>query len=171
MMKLNEIAKKADGTYVGTNIDKESKDRIKRLVLELGVQNGIRSDKMHVTLIYSRKYVPTLKAETSPYPMKAIGSSLEIFPTQDDKNALVMKLKCDELIDRHNQLMSEYQTTYDYDEYIPHITLSYDCGDFDPTSYTGEFPLVTITDEYVEDLVLYWQNKEKKHDERRTDRD
>lgn len=165
LMKLNEIASKPDGTYVGVKYDRESCKIIKQLALDLGVPNRITSDKIHSTVIYSRKYVPELKANNDIYPMNARGLELTIFDTRDGKRALVLKLKCQRLVDRHNQIMSEYQTTYDYPEYVPHITLSYDCGDFDPKSYKGELPKLTIDEEYVEDLVLDWQNKPKKKKE------
>lgn len=159
-MKLNEIAKKIpDGSYVGVYFDKDSIKAIKELTLSLKVPNRIPSDKMHSTIIYSRKYVPELKADNSHYPMEAVGKELHIFNTQDDKRALVMKLDCQALVDRHNDIMAEYQTTYDFPEYIPHITLSYDCGDFDPSDYSGKLPKVIILEEYVEDLIMDWQNK------------
>ena len=159
-MKLNEIAKKVpDGSYVGVRFDKETKKAIKELMLELKVPNRISSDKLHSTIIYSRKYVPELKANNDLYPIKAKGIDLHIFDTQDKKRALVMKLDSRKLVDRHNEIMAEYQTTYDFPEYIPHITLSYDCGDFDPSTYTGKLPAVTIEEEYVQDLILDWQNK------------
>ena len=55
--------------------------------------------------------------------------------------------------------MDEYKTTYDFPEYIPHITLTYDAGDFDPSSYTGDLPEIEYASEYVEDLVLDWTDK------------
>lgn len=159
MMKLNEIAKKPDGTYVGVKLDKESCKKIKELCKELDVPNRVPTDKMHSTIIYSRKHVPELKADNSKYPMIGTPTELHIFNTQDNKRALVLKLKCPKLVDRHNDIMSEYQTTYDYPEYIVHVTLSYDCGEFDPSSFDGNLPDVVFVSEYVQDLVLDWQNK------------
>lgn len=159
-MKLNEVAKKAaDGTYMAVKFDKDTCDALKEFVEKLKVPNRIARDKLHTTIIYSRKHAPDLKANNDLYPIKAKGKELHIFQTQDKKNALVLKLDCDKLLDRHNEIMAEHQTTYDFPEYIPHITLSYDCGDFDPEAYEGDLPKeLVIAEEYVEDLVLDWQN-------------
>lgn len=158
MMKLNEIAK-TSGTYVGVKLDDESCDRLKKLCKELGVPNRVPRDKLHSTIIYSRKHVPDLKADNSSYPIEATSIKLDIFDTKDKKRALVLKIKCKELVKKHNNIMSEYDATYDYDEYIPHVTISYNCGDFNISDFKGELPTVTFSSEYVEDLVLNWQNK------------
>lgn len=159
-MKLDEIAKKPEGTYVGTVFDKETKKAVKDFMIELDVPNRTPSDRLHSTIIYSRKYVPELKASDAIYPLKAKGKELHIFKTRDEKNALVIKIDCPELIARHNKIMDEYQTTYDFPEYIPHVTVSYDCGDFDIKSFKGKLPDFTITGEYVEDLQLTWNDKD-----------
>lgn len=160
-MKLNEIKKKEGGTYAAAKMDKKSCDKIKQFCIDNNIPNRVKSEKLHTTIIYSRTKAPNLKASDEIYPLKAMCSELEIFKTFDGKNALVMKLHSPELVAHHESIMREHQTTYDYDEYKPHITISYDCGDFDPNSFVGELPMVTFISEYVEDLVLDWQNKEK----------
>lgn len=162
-MKLCEITQKANtasGTYVAATMDKESKNKIKDLCISMGIPNRIKREKMHTTIIYSRKHVPELEVNESMYPLEASSLELETFNTQDDKKALVLKIKSKKLVDRHNSLMAKYDLTYDFPEYIPHITLSYDIGDFDVSAYEGDLPdsLIFMT-EYVEDLVLDWQNK------------
>lgn len=158
-MKLHEIAKQLDerGTYVGARLDDESKDKIVALIKRLGVENAPSTDSLHSTIIYSRKYAPTLKANSSLYPMFATPKTLHIFKTRDKKNALVLKINCPKLVDRHTELMSEYDLTYDFSKYIPHITLSYDSGDFDPKNYDGKLPDLYFVKEYVEDLDLNWK--------------
>jgi len=159
-MKLNEIAKRVDGTYVGTVFDKDTRKAIKELMVELKVPNRTPSARLHSTIIYSRKHAPDLKATEAIYPIKAKGKELHIFETRDGKRALVLKLDCPELIERHNEIMAEHQTTYDFPEYIPHVTLSYDCESFDPESYKGKLPNLVIEGEYVEDLKLDWKATE-----------
>lgn len=171
-MKLEEISKKApDGIYVGAKFDKETCLAIKKLCQTIKVPNRVTSEKLHTTIIFSRKYVPDIELEEDMYPLTTKVKGFKIFDTQDKKRALVLELDCSELVDRHNEIMAEYGTTYDHPEYIPHITISYDCGEFEPLSYGGLFPEITIKEEYKEDLVLDWQNKkpEKKiHEQYRT---
>lgn len=161
-MRLENImneAKEPDGTYVAAVLSKESKNKIKNLCVNLGLSNRVSSDKMHTTIIYSRVHVPELEADQSIYPAKATAIGLDVFEMRNGKRALVLKIKSKKLTDRHNKIMDEYKTTYDFPEYIPHITLTYDAGDFDPSSYTGDLPEIEYASEYVEDLVLDWTDK------------
>jgi 2'-5' RNA ligase len=162
-MKLYEIAQKVkpDGTYVAATMDKDSLNKIKTLQKELNIPNEISRSKMHTTIIYSKKYNPNVKADQSNYPMEAKAKELTVFKQRNDKNALVLKLECQGLEDRHNYLMTEYNLTYDFPQYHPHITLSYDCGDFNPSNYKGELPSVTFVSEYVEDLIMNWKEGKK----------
>lgn len=163
-MKLHEIAKKVpDGSYVAVRYDEESKDALYEFAKNLNLPNLLPKEKYHTTLIYSRKYNPNIKIDQSLYPLKVKGNELHVFETQDNKRAAVMKFDSKELVERHNFLMSEYQLEYDYDEYIPHITLSYDIGDMD-LDFSGEFPTMVVVEEYKEDLILDWQNKEDTND-------
>lgn len=164
-MKLYEIAKKVpDGSYVAVKYDDESRDKLYEFAEKLNLPNLLPKSKYHTTLIYSRKYNPDIKEDQSLYPLKIKGKELHVFDTQDNKRALVMKFDSPELVERHNFLMSEYQLQYDYDEYIPHITLSYDIGDMD-VDFSGKFPIMTVTEEYVEDLIFDWQNKKENKNE------
>jgi len=164
-MKLCEIAKKVpDGSYVAVKYDDESRDKLYEFAEKMNLPNLLPKSKYHTTLIYSRKYNPDIKEDQSLYPLKIKGKELHVFDTQDNKRALVMKFDSPELVERHNFLMSEYQLQYDYDEYIPHITLSYDIGDMD-VDFSGKFPIMTVTEEYVEDLIFDWQNKKENKNE------
>ena len=73
----------------------------------------------------------------------------------------MLKLDSSDLRERHEFLMKEHKATYDFPEYIPHITLSYDIGDFDINTLDIEdlddidFQVI---EEYKEDLNLDWKN-------------
>ena len=45
-------------------------------------------------------------------------TELHVFETFDKKRALVFKLDCPYLLERHKYLMQKYNLTYDYDGYI-----------------------------------------------------
>ena len=162
-MLLNELVD-IKGSYVGVTPAKESKNKIKQLIKQLKVDNPIARDKMHCTVIYSRKPISDFTAKGTLDPaIKAIPKSLKIFQTQEGKNALVLELDCEELHYRHQSIMKEYGATYDYPEYIPHITLSYDCKDFDVSSISKEdlcniIDCIEIDNEYYEDLKLDWKS-------------
>lgn len=166
-MKLEELAKNKktpDGTYVGVKFNKETVDRIKKFIKLNNIPNPIKSESFHCTVIYSRKYLPTFKPKGKIDPAW-IGKvkKLDIFKSQSGTNCLVIIFKCPELTARHKQIMKDYDATYDFDEYHCHITISYDCGKFDPSSIEDLESVIgdiIIDDEYSEDLNLNWAEKQ-----------
>ena len=46
-------------------------------------------------------------------------------------DTLVMLLDSPDLSARHKELMDKYDLNYSWDDYKPHITLSYDAKDYD----------------------------------------
>ncbi len=166
-MKLTEIAK-SRGTYAGVRFDTETKKAIHAYMKENEVPNAIRADKLHTTLLYSRKYLPDYKAQGKiDPPWIATPGEFVVWdtkpedPNEKPKRCLVVKIDCPKLVARHELLMEEYGATYDFDKYETHITLSYDIGDIDIDHFP---PLkdtvkeIKIVEEYSEDLDLDWAN-------------
>lgn len=118
--------KHIDGTYSSLNLDSKSSKQLykwakKNIDGELTPQS-----QYHVTLIYSRTGIPSAKGETIDLPLKAEAVGWEIFPTQDGGKCLVLRIENPELDELHNLYREKYGATYDYDEYKPHVTISYD---------------------------------------------
>jgi len=159
---LRESKKTPDGTYVGLKLSEESCDRLYEAAKKLQIPNILDKKDYHTTLIYSRKYLPDFKAEGELYPpIAATIAKLEIFTGKDgDQKVLVAVLDCPELIERHHLIMNEFKATYDFDEYKPHVTLSYNCNDFDVDSIditeNIESPFIEFVEEYSTDLDLDW---------------
>ena len=80
----------------------------------------------------------------------------DIFSVQSGENVLVMKLISQELQDRHNYLMETYGATYDFPEYKPHVTLSYNYSDKTAVGISPFTNKIILGMEYVEDLDLKW---------------
>lgn len=152
--------KKPKGTYVGVRLTPQSNAKLRKFAKQIKVPNILDNDKMHITVIFSRNhldnYTPPGKLET---PIEAEVNTLTVFQKEEEgsKRVLVVTLKSPELHKRHKEIMKEPGATYDFDEYIPHVTLSYDCGDFDETGHNiKKFfnePL-EIDEEYEEELKL-----------------
>lgn len=157
-MKLNEIKKIPKGTYAAVDFDKSTTDAVIEYIKEHKIPNGLRAGKMHTTLLYSRKYLPDyVPAGKIKKPYVGRFSGFEIFKSSsddDDKstNCLVLRFICESLSKRHKDLMKEHGATYDYDEYKPHITLSYDVGELDPDQLPSFVQDIIITKEYGEEL-------------------
>ena len=119
------------------------------------IPSTLTKDDIHSTVIYSRKYT-----DISINDIEDLGSAeplkFHIFETQEDKRALVILLKSEYLENRHKDLMKEHNLTYDFKEYLPHLTLSYDIGDYDISKLDiKDLPKhLTINTEYKEDLDL-----------------
>lgn len=115
------------GTYSGMRPDLQSKLNLMEYINNNNIPNPVEQDELHTTILYSRincpNYIPLGKISPA-YVASPV--ALETWSTKDGKNALVLTLDCDELIARHNELMAAHGASYDYAEYKPHLTLSYD---------------------------------------------
>jgi len=171
---LNEVnddttTTKEKGTYAGLKIRPQDEEAIFHLTKKMDLPSPIKKEDIHLTLLFSRKYLPDYQPlKTVNYEAKP--TRFEIFG--QEQKILVLKLESNELVKRHKELMKEHDATYDFDEYIPHITLSYDLGNeylggdmendvlLDKISeeFLKEIPdRISIIKEYKEDLDLNWK--------------
>lgn len=153
----------APGTYAGVRFDRDTVENLQKLQEKLGVPDPLAPEDFHSTLLYSTKpcpnYVPlgelTPVATSDDYEFR-----LEIWPSNSGKkNVLVLKYDCEWLTNRHNTLMEEHDATWDHPDYIPHITLSYNVGDWTPKDDTVSFRskrAIAIKEEYREELNKDW---------------
>lgn len=119
-----------DGTYIKASLDDAAKERIYELINELNLDNHVTKDDLHTTVMYSRKPCPAaMEMHGTAIPFRAKISELK---TWEDRgtgaNCLVAVVDCDQLKNIHTHMHLKYEATYDFPEYVPHITLSYDCG-------------------------------------------
>lgn len=130
-MEDSEKEEKEPGTYVAGYFSEESQDKIYALAKKLEIPNLVPKDKYHVTIIFSKKTIPYKGLNKLKDAWIVEVEKFHVFPTQSGKKCLVLKLDAPDLIHQHNKIMKKYkEATYDFDEYIPHTTLSYDLGDF-----------------------------------------
>lgn len=155
-MTFKEFIKDASkGTYAAVRPTEHASHMLRTIMMKHNVLNAEPCDKLHVTLLYSRKHLPDYNPNPSLMFM-ATPEKFEIWPTKSGKNCLVLKMKSDMLVQRHKQLMADHQATYDYPEYTPHISLSYDAGDIDVSKFNIEdLPMHLIFSyEYEESLDI-----------------
>lgn len=132
VMEDSEKEEKEPGTYVAGYFSEESQDKIYALAKKLGVPKLIPKDKYHVTIIFSKKTIAYKGLNDLETPWEVTAKQFHVFPTSSgEKQCLVLKLNAPDLVKQHKSIMKEYDATYDFDEYIPHVTLSYDMGDFE----------------------------------------
>jgi len=161
-MKLYEVSsEKKKGTYAAVKFCKKTKDALKEMAKEFDVPKPLGSSKFHTTIIYSEKYLPELESLGKlDKPLIGIPIKCESWETQEGTNALVLTFKSPELTKRHKSLMKEHDAEWSHPTYKPHVTLSYDCGDFDMGNINkylkGEPFSIKMVNEYHEDLNLEW---------------
>lgn len=159
-MKIIEIMEKDEkpGTYAAVTFDKDTVDALKQYIQDNDIPNPVTDSSLHTTLLYSRKHLPDYKAEGEyDHAMTGKAATIEIWKSQPDENGdtsnvLVIAYKCDELKKRHKKLMDEHEATYDFDEYKPHVTLSYDAGDLEVKDLPKFGKLLKIVSEYQNEL-------------------
>ena len=137
--------------------DEQTLNEIERIQKELKLLNPVSRSDMHSTICYSRTYVnyPVQSEEL----LVSTSQSLRIFETARGP-ALVLELDSQHLTTRH-ELSKILGATYDFPDYIPHITLSYNIGgQYVDTSKTFNIDVVS-SHEYSEDLDLDWADDKK----------
>lgn len=169
---INEDKKETKGTYAAVHFNKDTIDGIKKYIKENNIPNHTKFDKMHTTLLYSKKYCPDYEP-MGKYDTPMVGKykEFDVWDSQPDDDGniakcLVMCYDCSELTKRHNELMKEHSAVYDFDEYKSHITFSYDIGDMnikDLPKFDGK---IEIVEEYGEDLNLDWAKDNSEKDDK-----
>lgn len=122
----DETSKYQDGIYIAVSWDDESEKKIRRLQQMLDLEDPI--EDLHTTIIYSK---PAFDGEVPQHnkTFKTDGDfELDIFPhwEEEDQKVLVLKFKSAQLTELHNKFKEMYGFNHDYDEFLPHISLTYD---------------------------------------------
>ena len=153
---LKEEKQDTKGLYVAVKYNQSAGDDLLDFIKKYNIPSTMKSEDFHTTLICSRKFADIKELEDDLVDSEIVAepTELHVFETFDKKRALVIKLDCPYLEERHKYLMQKYDLEYDYDEYIPHITLSYDIGEM-KVPKDVKFPeFFRIQAEYKEDLNL-----------------
>ncbi len=153
---LKEDKQDTKGIYVAVKYNQSASDDLLDFIKKYNIPSTLKAEDFHTTLIYSRKYADIKELDDNMEDSEIIAkpTELHVFETFDKKRALVIKLDCPYLEQRHKYLMQKYDLTYDYEEYIPHITLSYDISDLEIPKDV-EFPnFFRIQSEYQKELNL-----------------
>lgn len=149
------------GTYVAIKWGDSHREEIVKWAKDQGIPNVLNSDEIHTTLIYSRVGFKHSCSSTD-FDTDISDGEFHVFTNEKlGHKALVMKFKSKTLSNRHNEIMKNNpKAVYDFPEYIPHITLSYDVEDFDVSKLDykslSDYLGGTIENgvEYTEDLNI-----------------
>ena len=140
------------GIYMGCRVSEQSTKELRDYAVQHGVPNlksadEVKDKRLHATILDSRIGNPADIKGNPGAVYLALGTLLDKFGT-----CLVLKLSCPALMRRHRELMSEHNLAYVFPVYVPHVTLSYDIGDFDWTTIPPYTNPIILEQEYVEEL-------------------
>jgi len=169
-MKLEEITenkKEPTGTYASVHFNEDTITALDEYIKENDIPNPVDTKKVHCTLLYSRNHLPEFQPQGKLDPAwEGTFKQFSVFgsnPENDrDGSILVMEYNCPEQSKRFDELMDAHDATYDFDEYKPHITLSYDMGDFDIEKLPKFEKPLKIVEEKGEDLNHDWEGENRR---------
>lgn len=125
-MNFQDFKDHTFGTYLAVQPSGPSRIAIEELVNKLGLSNPEKPMEYHTTVIYSKKPCPQITNANIELPIWGEGKKFEIFENaKDGAKCVVLLIDSPQLQTLHKNLMETYGCTYDFPEYIPHITLSY----------------------------------------------
>jgi 2'-5' RNA ligase len=148
------------GTYAALRFDEPSVERIAQYVKDNAIPNPLEANKLHVTLMYSRVECIGFKSPGKlPEPFIVRVKGFDVWKNGNGEGyALVVKLDAPEVVERHKQLMKQYKASYDFPEYQPHFTISYNVPDeFDTKTLAPFDGTLSLNFEFSEDLDTDWK--------------
>jgi hypothetical protein len=114
------------GLYLAAFFSDETTQRIEEYLIGNKIPNSVARSSLHTTIVYSRAPVEMEPIHTIDVLIPASNCHLEIWDTPSGRT-LVLKFFSPYFLIRFNEAMA-LGASYDYDEYKPHISLSYDVG-------------------------------------------
>jgi hypothetical protein len=114
----------SSGTYICAVPSDEHAENITQFCIDYNIPNPVSQNSLHATLIYCDQI--NINEQITNVDTNYSGSDFELDVWNDGKNdILVMKFNSIDLIQRHEQLRCQYEFTHGFDNYTPHVTLSY----------------------------------------------
>lgn len=151
------------GTFVALGVDRLSSRKIKNFSEDFDIANPVPEEDLHVTLIMTDDFMKGFEPQgvlEDPYMIN--GFELEVWQTSDGDNVLVAKFEDEQVEGREDAIRRQWPDIQNpYDEFIPHITISYDSqpeDELDLQRLTYRFneyvDWVSLNNEYVEPLEM-----------------
>lgn len=164
----------SNGTFVAVRFVEEAIGALMAFGTANGIPNMLSADDYHSTIVYSRRPLKNVDGQRNIFPhwaAKPIG--FDVFETRGINGApstkcLVLKISSPDMLGRHEFFRRWEGASHDFPSYIPHITLSYDIGDYDITKLSDiatVLPEISISQEYSEELKDVDRRKEDRKEE------
>jgi hypothetical protein len=153
MFESDEIDQEP-GLYVAAFFDEETNNNLAEYMRVNKIPSPVNTASLHTTIVYSKVPVPKFEPNHSvDIEVNTTYSAFECWEMRNGSRCLVLTYFSPYLHLRFEEAMKD-GAMYDFDEYKPHVTLSYEMPvDFDVTTLPPlGFPL-TIVGEYSEPII------------------
>lgn len=162
MTKFSEFVERRKGTYVSCSYTEETTQAIAAWCVQNLIPDPLDPKKYHTTILYSRKPVENAADVVKLEPgLEFTAKGFHLFDSKEDplRAALVIELDAPQIVAAHKRLISA-GGTHDYDDFTPHLTVSYlalkstDLSVLPVPAF--KFKLKAVT---VEPLDLNWKDR------------
>lgn len=152
MNSVLEFMRSSRGIFSAVKFDKKTTQKIVEFQKINNVKNPISQKDLHTTIIFSPdKYILDYPIEKH-LDIKAKVVGFEKWRMNNGNYCLVVLLDCDFLNERFEKLSKQFGIKNPYDEYKPHVTLSYDVPKYmNVSNLKDNIGELRIISEYVQD--------------------
>ncbi len=134
--------------YAAVNLSAKTEEDIKNYCKE-HLQWIVMNDDLHSTVAFSKK-PKEWKIKRANFRWEWKFKRLSKF--WEDKQSIVIELDSSDLVEHNKRLTEEHELVSDYDEYKPHITITYEWWDVDVDSLPPLDIIYELEHDYIEDL-------------------
>lgn len=123
-----------------------------------GFQKTVPASEMHVTITFSRALVDWVKmGEAYSEKIEVGAGGPRVVEPLGDKGAVVLQFASSELAWRHHEMM-ENGASWDFDDYWPHVTITYDGTDIDLSKVEPFRGKIVLGHEIFEEVNEDWKD-------------
>lgn len=149
------------GLFIGLEVSEQDLENIKKFQEAIELSNPVKKEEIHSTLFATSDNFEYNLPTHLPLVIEHL--TLGKIKTQSGVDCLVLYFESEILKNKHDFIKSHFKVNPYYGNFIPHVTLSYDCGDIDITGLNLKkyIQSLTFVTEYTQDLK-FEVNKRKK---------
>lgn len=132
-MRLAELKEEpSTGLYVCAKFTPETVEKLAAFAKPLGIPNALPASSYHTTIVYSKQPVFWRCMHDAGFPAKPV--RWEVWSDhKTEKPVLVLHVESDFLRTRFDLAMDR-GASYDFPDYQPHVSFSYDAEGIDPST-------------------------------------
>lgn len=156
MSTLKNFIERRHGSYAAVEYDSVTQQHFADWLKQQKIPYKINPKKMHSTVIYSRKPIDEQRYCDDTVNWKFTATRFDVVES-NSLPVLIIILDAPQLIQQHKKML-DAGATHDFDDYIPHVTASYNFKG-DVASLTLPTFLFCVKRLYCEPLDLNWSDK------------